>query len=199
MLNDKDIKEYIKSNKIKICGFIEDNIGPCSYDVRLGNEIIIYKNEVLDLEIENEYMKYKFNIGDKVLLCPAWKEYSNKEKEKLCKKYNCVEVFDCGILGLTMEHIELPNDICAQYQGRSSYGRLFLTSHQTAGWIDAGFKGKVVLEILAGDRPIILKIGERIGQIIFFKMTEPCNIGYNDRDVSKYKNQNNVIAFIPDR
>jgi dCTP deaminase (dUMP-forming) len=99
MLNDKDIKEYIKSNKIKICGFIEDNIGPCSYDVRLGNEIIIYKNEVLDLEIENEYMKYKFNIGDKVLLCPAWKEYSNKEKEKLCKKYNCVEVFVCGILG----------------------------------------------------------------------------------------------------
>jgi len=84
------------------------------------------------------------------------------------------------------------------HEGRSSYARLFLTSHQNAGWIDAGFKGKIVLKILAGDKPVIYKVGERIGQIIFLKMNSKCSIGYNDRKISKYKNQNDIIAFIPD-
>ena len=76
----------------------------------------------------------------------------------------------------TEERLVLPNDLCAQVHGCSTIGRKFLTVHVTAGHIDAGFFGQITLELVnLGHRPIILRPGARIGQLVFTRHlpTEP--------------------------
>ena len=51
------------------------------------------------------------------------------------------------VLGRTGESVELPDDIVARIEGKSSLGRLGLIVHATAGFVDPGFKGTLTLEI----------------------------------------------------
>ncbi|AEF97065.1 dCTP deaminase [Methanotorris igneus] len=194
ILSDKDIFDYVKSKRIIIEPFNPDNVGPCSYDVTLGDEFIVYNDEVYDLEKELGYKRIK--IKNSILVCPLNYNLTEEKEEYFKEKYNVDYVFEGGVLGTTNEYIELPNDICAQYQGRSSLGRVFLTSHQTAGWIDAGFKGKITLEIVAFDRPVILYVNQRIGQLIFSKLLSPADIGYSERKSSKYAYQKTVMPSL---
>ncbi|WP_456418752.1 dCTP deaminase [Methanocaldococcus infernus] len=191
ILSDKDILKNIESKNLIIKPFNKKHLGPCSYDVTLGDEFIIYESEVYDLTKPLEYKKVK--VKSSLLVCPL--NYIG-DIEKLKEKYEVDLAVKGGILGTTNEYIELPNNICAQYQGRSSLGRVFLTSHQTAGWIDAGFKGKITLEIVAFDKPVILYVGQRIGQLIFSYLNTPAEVGYCERKMSKYKNQSSVLPSL---
>lgn len=197
ILSDKSIKNLVNGKKMIIKPFNEEFVGPSSYDVTLSGEFGYYLADYYDVDFNcEEYLKrYKFEDGDKILILPGWWEY-DKECYEGC---DIKHVFHGGVLGLTNEWIELPNNICAQYQGRSSLGRLFLTSHQTAGWIDAGFKGRIVFEIVAHDKPVILTVGKRIGQLIFSMMDNNCDVGYCDLDKSKYKYQSDVVGFRKDK
>ena len=71
--------------------------------------------------------------------------------------------------------------MAAYVEGRSSIGRLGLQI-QNAGFIDAGFYGKITLE-LENQSPhtIILKPGIRICQIIFVQMTTEANNPYSGK------------------
>ena len=44
-------------------------------------------------------------------------------------------------LGRTQEHVEIPDDIVARIEGKSSLGRLGLIVHATAGFVDPGLQG----------------------------------------------------------
>src|ERR1039458_5450009 len=50
-------------------------------------------------------------------------------------------------LGRTLEHVELPDDIVARIEGKSSLGRLVLIVHATAGFCDPGWAGTLTLEL----------------------------------------------------
>jgi dCTP deaminase len=91
------------------------------------------------------------------------------------------------VLGTTLEFIKLPPDLAGRIEGRSSWGRLGLLLHATAGYIDSGFAGVLTFELLnAGRLPIALKPGLRAGQICFFKMSESSLIPYGNKALSKY-------------
>src|SRR5206468_1133604 len=49
------------------------------------------------------------------------------------------------VLGQTHEWVELPNDLVARLEGKSSLGRLGLLIHSTAGYVDPGWKGNLTL------------------------------------------------------
>lgn len=51
------------------------------------------------------------------------------------------------ILGSTLERLELPSDLVATVEGKSSLGRIGLAVHITAGFIDPGFRGHITLEL----------------------------------------------------
>ncbi len=190
ILSDVDMLNAIKSKDIIITPLNEKNIGPCSYDVTLGNEFIMYEDEVFDLKNKLNYNSFK--IDNSIMVCPLCYNLDNDKIEYFKTKYGVDFVVKGGLLGTTNEYIELSNKVCAQYQGRSSFGRVFLQTHQTAGWIDAGFKGKITLEIVAYDKPVIIYKNQRVGQLIFSYTNTPVNIGYSDRKGSKYKGQNTV-------
>jgi len=90
-------------------------------------------------------------------------------------------------LAATLEYIHVPYDLGCRLEGRSSWGRLGLLVHATAGFIDPGFSGNVTFELYnAGRLPIELKPGFRMAQLCFIELSDPPGIPYDKRPESKY-------------
>lgn len=166
ILPDWKIKQYVESEIIRIAPFNAKHVQPHSYDITLGDTL-------------------KIPVG----MCGERVQYEEIDLPIQFPR-SITEPF---ALGTTVERIELPSHICAQVDGKSTLGRLGLSNHQTAGWIDAGFKGNITLELSnSSPIPITLEAGMRIGQIIFFE-TMPAAVPYgaNERD-NHYQNQTGV-------
>ena len=95
------------------------------------------------------------------------------------------------VLGSTLERVEVPDDLVARLEGKSSLGRLGLLIHSTAGFVDAGFSGQLTLELSnVANLPITLYPGMKIGQISFQQMTTPAERPYGSGVLrSKYHGQ----------
>lgn len=78
------------------------------------------------------------------------------------------------ILACTREMFYLPETISAEYKLKSSLARLGL-EHLNAGWCDAGWNGSVLtleLKNMTQHHNIVIRPGDKIGQIVFFKHRE---------------------------
>lgn len=182
ILSDKDIKEHLKSGKIVINPLTnpEVQIQPSSVDLRIGSEFkgfrIIRKPciDPMDQSDLDSYMEsFYIDEGEPFIIHPG--EFA---------------------LATTYETIKLPHDLVARVEGRSSMGRLGVTMHVTAGYIDPGFMGKITLEISnIGKMPVALYTGQRVCQIVFETMTSPSErpYGHPERD-SKYMGQKSPVS-----
>lgn len=93
-------------------------------------------------------------------------------------------------LAHTMDTVGLPDDLSAMVSGRSSIAREGVIVHTTAGWIDAGFKGEITLEVFNFNlEPVVLPPGKRVAQLVFFQMDQPADRPYGEREDSKYQLQ----------
>lgn len=91
------------------------------------------------------------------------------------------------ILGSTTEYVEIPEDLVANVDGKSSLGRLGITAHVTAGFIDPGFKGNITLEIAnLSDEPFRLVKDMAIAQIVFTTLTTPVNRPYGSDGLNSH-------------
>lgn len=87
------------------------------------------------------------------------------------------------ILASTYEYIGVPNDLVGLVDGKSSLGRLGITAHITAGWIDPGFKGNITLEIKnVSNKAFKLYYKMDICQIIFITLSSPSEKPYGHED-----------------
>jgi len=87
-----------------------------------------------------------------------------------------------------LEEISLPDDISARIDGKSSLGRLGIIIHSSAGHIDAGFQGRITLEMSnIGNLPVLLYPKIRICQLVFQELSSPSEKPYYKRDNAKYK------------
>lgn len=180
ILSDKDIKKYLKEKKISIEPLLdpEIQIQPSSVDLRLGNEFRIFKYSELPFinprnhEVSKEITELK-KISDDSYFVLQPKEF---------------------VLGTTLEYVKIPNDLVARLEGRSSMGRLGIIIHSTAGYIDPGYEGTITLEISnLGKIPIALYPKMRVCQLVFEKLTSPCERPYGTRMDSKYQGQKTVV------
>ncbi|AIS31367.1 MULTISPECIES: dCTP deaminase [Methanobacterium] len=182
ILSDQDIIKYLDEGKITIEP-LEDpsrQIQPSSVDLRIGNEFkgfrIIRKPciDPLDKSDLESYMEsFHLEQGEAFIIHPG--EFA---------------------LATTYEAVKLPDDLVARVEGRSSMGRLGITMHVTAGYIDPGFEGKITLEISnIGKMPVALYTGQRVCQIVFETMTTPSlrPYGHPERD-SKYMGQDKPVT-----
>ncbi|HIH35083.1 MAG TPA: dCTP deaminase [Methanosphaera sp.] len=176
ILSDIDIKKYLDEGKIEIDPITDEKqIQPSSVDLRIGNEF----------------------KGFKIITKPFIDPFDNTDLESYMETIEIKEgepfIIHPGefTLATTFETVKLPEDIVARVEGRSSIGRLGITMHVTAGYIDPGFEGKITLEISnIGKMPVALYPGQRVCQIVFETMTTPSAkpYGHEDRD-SKYMGQ----------
>lgn len=162
ILSDKTILKMMEEGTLKISPIEEGQVQPASVDIRLGNTFSIVEDSPSGIiTLENE-IKYKTITTDTYILLP-----------------------NQFVLATTMEYFNLPNDLTAFVEGRSSLGRMGLFI-QNAGWVDPGFKGEITLELYNANRCAIeLKAGRRVGQLVFAKMDGEALNPYN----GKYQGQ----------
>jgi len=175
VLSDTDITSRIRSGELNIEPYESDNIEPASVDLRLGEEaklvrskasgttktsVINVSNDDVEETLQFEQLESPFNINP--------------------------ETF---VLTTTMERVEIPDDMVAHVLGRSSLGRLGISVHQTAGYIDPGFNGQITLELSNhGPAPVQLEPGQRICQIVLEELSSKAKEPYGHED-SQYQNQ----------
>lgn len=162
--SDTDIRNLLDEG-LTIDPYNEQYLEPSSYDIHLSDEFIVYSTYSDVLRTDDDIMKAGSNIQlDSIIL------------DK-----------DTFILGKTEESFEIPDHIQAQVTGRSSVGRLSVEIHSTAGLIDPGFKGNIVLE-LSSTLPVELRAGDRVGQVYFQYLNTPADEPYG-HEGSHYQNQ----------
>jgi dCTP deaminase len=94
------------------------------------------------------------------------------------------------VLGTTEERVEIPPDLIAHVEGRSSLGRLAVVVHATAGLCDPGYRGQITLELSnLGSAPVALTPGMRISQLTFTELKTPAERPYGSDRGSKYQDQ----------
>jgi dCTP deaminase len=89
------------------------------------------------------------------------------------------------------ERIGCKKNIRAKVEGKSSLGRLGLFIHVTAGFIDTGFEGSLVLEMVA-TVPIKIYPNQKICQLEFTRVEGEFFETYDQKEGSKYMNQEGV-------
>lgn len=176
ILSDKTIKEYLEEGKIVIDPLKDkQQIQPSSVDMRLGDEFKVFKvirKPYIDPKDEEDIAEYMESStvpeGEAFIIHPN--EFA---------------------LATTQEYVKVPDDLVARVEGRSSMGRLGVTMHVTAGYVDPGFEGRITLEISnIGAMPVALYPGQRVCQLVFETMTTPAELPYgHPKRNSKYMNQ----------
>lgn len=138
ILSDNTIFTMLENKTLTISPLEPEQVQPASVDIRLGNMFSTVEDSpsgIITLESE---AAYKTITADTYILLP-----------------------NQFILATTMEYFELPDNLTAFVEGRSSLGRLGLFI-QNAGWVDPGFKGEITLELYNANRfAIELKAGRR--------------------------------------
>ena len=156
VLSDGTILQYVQEGRIKIDPWEAKMVQPASVDLRLGDSFRVFHNHratAIDLRDPPS------NLTEEVVM-PAGEAFVIHPGE-FC-------------LGRTLEWVQIPDDIVARIEGKSSLGRLGLIVHATAGFCDPGFEGTLTLELNNLTRvPIRLYPGLPIAQLSFMTLDRP--------------------------
>jgi dCTP deaminase len=169
ILVDWQILDRISRGSIKIEPFDPNLVQPNSLDIRLGNHFVWYEQgeDIIDPYREETIRSHTHEkTSDSMVLEPGR-----------------------FMLAETLEVIELPDNVVASIEGKSSIARLGVELHQTGGWIDAGFRGSITLEMCnVNQRPVKMYAGMPVGQLVFYT-TERALRPYNLKMDAKYLDQ----------
>ena len=173
VLSDGTIRELIERGRIRIDPWDPALVQPASVDLRLGDSFRVFHNHrapAIDLREPPGNLTEEVAVGpsDSFVIHPG----------EFC-------------LGRTLEWVELPNDIVARIEGKSSLGRLGLIVHATAGFCDPGWKGTLTLELNNLTRvPIKLYPGLLIAQLSFMTLDRVAQRPYGSPELgSHYQGQ----------
>jgi len=175
VLSDKDIKYEVINGGLMIEPYAEKHVEPASMDLRLG-ESFKKSNGISNTESGEFVQPVSLSSNTD---CIDWKSTNN---DVLLQPGDFV-------LASTKEYIEIPDYLVGQVEGRSSIGRMGISIHQTAGYIDPGFNGNITLELTNhGPVEVLLSRGDRVCQIVFNRLSQPAEDPYGHED-SQYQNQ----------
>jgi len=153
----------------------KEQFGPTSIDLRLGTRFKVVKNT------RYTHMDPLNEVGQ------INREVAIYTEDIQIRALKCFVLHPGEFaLGSTLEFIRLPNDIAARLDGRSTWGRVGLQIHSTAGFVDPGFSGSLTFELQnMGKVPLSLYAGMRVAQISFY-LSEESRIPYDKKRFSKY-------------
>jgi dCTP deaminase len=148
VLSDGSIRRLVDEGRLRVDPWDPSMVQPASIDLKLGPSFRVFHNhriQTIDLASPPKDLTEHLEIeeGGNFVIHPN--EF---------------------VLGRTVEWVELPDDIVARIEGKSSLGRLGLIVHATAGFVDPGFQGTLTLEITNFNSvPIVLRPGLPIAQL----------------------------------
>ncbi|WP_254273606.1 dCTP deaminase [Haloarcula marina] len=176
ILSDADIERRLREGDLVVDPLDDPDIQiqPASIDLRLGREFLEFQHANIPCihpNSEDEVADYveetTVDEGGEYILHPG-----------------------DFVLGTTHERVEIPDDLIAHVEGRSSLGRLAIVVHATAGLCDPGYEGQITLELSnLGTAPVALTPGMRISQLTFTELKTPAERPYGADRGSKYQGQ----------
>lgn len=173
ILSDTQIRIALRDGRIVIKGDIDEDIQiqPASMDLRLGKQV------------------RRFLPSAQIGLDPPTAEEEIDEKNPL------IIMPGEFVLACTHESVALPCQVKSGYplvgrlEGRSSWGRLGIIVHATAGYVDPGWIGPLTLEMANFIKsPVAIPYLSRICQMTFEEVY-PVARPYGQARGSKYNNQ----------
>ena len=178
VLSDRDIRAAIDAGEIVIRPYDPQDLQPSSVDLHLDRRFRVFRNNrypYIDVRQVQPDLTELLSVADDEAFILHPGEF---------------------VLGQTLEWSELPNNLVARLEGKSSLGRLGLLIHSTAGYVDPGWKGNLTLELSnVANLPIALYYGMKIGQISFFRMSSEVDRPYGSPELgSKYQGQSEPTA-----
>jgi dCTP deaminase len=181
ILSDTDILARLSEGTLVIDPLddVDQQVQPASVDLRLGSEFLEFQRTNISCihpTDEGEVSEYIDETvvaeGSEFILHPG-----------------------DFVLGTTKERVEMPVDLVANVEGRSSLGRLAVVVHATAGFVDPGYRGQVTLELSnLGTAPVALTPGMRVSQLVFTELSSPADRPYGTERGSKYQDQHGPQA-----
>jgi dCTP deaminase len=167
ILSDRTLRKMLDSGELVVDPISEDSIQPASIDCRLGTHYLVMDDTRTECITMDKPTHYREVNGESIIIAPH-----------------------TFLLATTKEYIKLPDNLTAFVEGRSSIGRMGLFI-QNAGWVDAGFEGRITLELYnATSLPIQLQANRRICQLVFCKMDAPAEFPYR----GKYQGQTESVG-----
>jgi dCTP deaminase len=173
VLSDGTIVRLVEEGHIRVDPWDPGLVQPASVDLRLGDTFRVFHNHrVTSIDLRdppaNLTEEVRVAQGEPFVIHPG----------EFC-------------LGRTLEWVELPDDVVARIEGKSSLGRLGLIVHATAGFCDPGWKGTLTLELNNLTRvPIKLYPGLLIAQLSFMTLDAPARRPYGSAELgSHYQGQ----------
>ena len=176
ILSDGDIRRRLTDGELVVepLDDPELQIQPASIDLRLGREFLEFQRTNIpcihpnsEQEVDEYVNETYVEEGDDFILHPG-----------------------DFVLGTTKERVEIPPDLIAHVEGRSSLGRLAVVVHATAGLCDPGYEGQITLELSnLGTAPVALTPEMRISQLTFTELKNPAERPYGAERGSKYQGQ----------
>ena len=173
VLSDGTIRRLVEEGRIVIDPWDPELVQPASVDLRLGDSFRVFHNHrtaAIDLRDPPTNLTEEVTVARRVVRDPPGRVRARASRA---------------------EYVELPDDIVARIEGKSSLGRLGLIVHATAGFVDPGFKGTLTLEITNLTRvPIKLYPGLLIAQLSFMTLDAPAERPYGSEELgSHYQGQ----------
>jgi len=173
VLSDREIKKALKEKRLRIDGIKQEDVSVASVDLSLGSEFRVFKHTEVTHVDTKEGLKEELT---ELIKIPEGKAFTIHPGE--------------FVLANTKEYISLPSDLVARLDGRSSLGRLGIVIHSTAGSVDPGFEGTLVLEIANISKvPVKMWPGIKICRLTFEELTSASETPYSKRKSSKYCGQ----------
>ena len=169
VLSDGTIRRLVDSGRIRLDPWDPAMVQPASVDLKLGSSFRVFHNHrvpVIDLADPPTNLTEHVEVedGGSFVIHPG--EF---------------------VLGRTEEWVELPDDVVARIEGKSSLGRLGLIVHATAGFVDPGWRGTLTLEITNLTRvPIVLWPGKPIAQLSFMALDAPAQRPYGHPELGSH-------------
>ncbi|OYR55492.1 dCTP deaminase [Halorubrum halodurans] len=181
ILSDSDILDRLAAGDLAIepLADVDQQVQPASVDLRLGERFLEFQRTNIpcihptDADEVGEYVtETTVPEGEEFILHPG-----------------------DFVLGTTTERVEIPDDLVAHVEGRSSLGRLAIVVHATAGLCDPGYKGQITLELSnLGTAPVALSPGMRVSQLTFTELKSAADRPYGSERGSKYQDQDGPQA-----
>ena len=173
ILSDLDIKKELEKKQLEISNITDEQIGACSVDLCLDNKFMVFKHADIT-HVDPRHINRETLMSEII-----------KDNDKPF-------IIHPGefVLGSTKECIKVPNYLVGRLDGRSSWGRLGIIVHSTAGSVHPGWNGQLTLEIANISKlPVALYPGMKICQISFHLLSTEAETPYHKKLNAKYINQ----------
>jgi len=173
VLARREILKYVEEGRLVIEPFSKEIVRENGLDLRVGNEYAKFDNKLvkrLNIIVDSKSIE---NITGVLTIIRTSDGILINPNER--------------VLLTTLEYIKMPEDLVGFCCLRSTFARLGLFIPPTI--IDAGFEGRLVIELIGSTIPVRLHVGDRFLHVVLVKTSSPTKY------MGKYQKQKGIIIL----